>query len=140
MHPFKKRIFIMRPLCKVIMFGLLVISFSPTYAIYKNFFLCGSDEDGCNKAKPDAGCLCIPRHHGLSKKYCLTFTTKDVKCIPLLLSKNCPAENIIKNQRTCVALAFQSEPTPACPRVTYRYCHKHGIKRIHGFFKINTPN
>jgi hypothetical protein len=89
------------------------------------FYLCGSDEDGCNG--PDyLGCLCMPYDSDLANQpYCLDFD--NVSCVPLSKMKNCNHYDVFKNQATCLAVAFQSEPMPPCPLTTANFCEQHHI-------------
>ncbi len=91
----------------------------------EQYFLCGPDEDGCN---PDeySSCLCMPYDGPLaSQAYCLDFD--NLSCVPLSLMPNCPRGDIMKNQASCLATAFQSEPTPPCPLTTKEFCVTHKV-------------
>ncbi len=106
----------------IFLFLSLFLNVSNANSLY---YLCGSDEDGCNG--PDyLGCLCMPFDNKLAHQpYCLDFD--NVSCVPLSKMKNCDPNNIIKDQATCLAVAFQSEPIPPCGLTTDTFCNEHHI-------------
>lgn len=88
-------------------------------------FLCGPDEDGCSPGEYQ-WCLCMPYDGALaSHPYCLHF--ENLSCVPLSQSPDCPRPYIFKDQGTCLAVAFQSEPEPPCPLVNEKFCREHHI-------------
>lgn len=100
--------------------SLVTVLMLGTAEASQTYFLCGSDEDGCSPNDYSA-CFCIP-YDGLlaSKPYCLNLD--EVACIPLSQKKDCSSELIMKDQNTCLAVAFQSEPEPPCTLVNKQFC------------------
>ncbi|ABS77645.1 hypothetical protein [Coxiella burnetii] len=89
------------------------------------YFLCGPDEDGCGPGEYQ-WCLCMPYDGALAgEPYCLNFD--NVSCVPLAQAPNCPKGDIFKDQGTCLAVAFQSEPEPPCPLVDEQFCRQHHV-------------
>jgi hypothetical protein len=91
----------------------------------EKYFLCGTDEDGC---LPDsyAYCVCMPYDDALaSQPYCLNLD--NVSCRPLSLVSNCESGSIYKDQATCLAVAFQSEPEPPCVLTHKDFCVKQHV-------------
>ena len=101
--------------------SLLFFSLS-AHALY---YLCGSDEGGCDLKQPQ-GCLCMPHDGPLANRpYCLNFD--NVSCQPKGAAKSCQHGLEVKDQGTCLALAFQSMPDPLCPLVSYQFCQQHHV-------------
>jgi hypothetical protein len=87
------------------------------------YILCGPDEDGCPKEGYQY-CACIPYDEARAKeRYCLDFDR--MVCQPLSAAPNCDPSFIFKNQQTCLATIFQSEPEPPCILTTLSFCTKH---------------
>jgi hypothetical protein len=86
------------------------------------YYVCGPNEDGCN-AFNRPYCLCMP-YDGVqaSTSYCLDFN--DVSCAPLAHKPNCPSSDVFKDQANCLAVAFQSMPTPPCKLRPKSFCLK----------------
>lgn len=86
--------------------------------------MCGPDEDGCY---PDIYpyCLCMPYDNLASQPYCLDLD--NVSCVPLSLRPHCPSGYITKNQASCLATAFQSEPDPPCQLKTKKFCTENHV-------------
>jgi hypothetical protein len=96
-------------------------------SVYANdkYYLCGPDEDGCSSDEY-AYCLCMPEDGALATQpYCLDLI--EVSCKPLSLSPQCASEYIFKNQASCLATAFQSEPEPPCAVTNQSFCIKNHI-------------
>lgn len=105
-------------------FFLMLPAIMTSYANEK-YFLCGPDEDGCS-ADSYQYCLCMPQDDALSSQpYCLDFD--NVSCKPLSLMPNCHSGDIFRDQATCLAVAFQSEPEPPCALTDKDFCVQHHI-------------
>lgn len=106
---------------KFLMILLLCMGFN-TYAD-EPYFLCGSDEDGCSSDNYSA-CFCMPYDGALAtQSYCLNL--KEVSCKPLSSLPKCDSGLVFKDQGTCLAVAFQSEPQPPCQLTTQTFCQAH---------------
>ncbi len=88
-------------------------------------FLCGTDEDGCFPDHYDY-CICMPYDSETANQpYCLNFN--NLSCVPLSSKPDCRGGEIYGDQATCLAVAFQSEPTPVCPLKTEQFCRDHAV-------------
>lgn len=107
---------------------LMAIITSTSFANQKNYFLCGTDEDGCNPSIPKS-CLCIAKQPSSDENYCLKFTANNnFKCTANFSS--CASGFQFNSQSACLADAYQSEPKPACIEVPDNFCQNYGIKEI----------
>ena len=89
------------------------------------YFLCGSDEDGC----PDGYekyCQCIPLNVQ-QENLPYSFDFDNMSCQLLSEQPDCATPLIFKNQASCIATIFQSEPNPPCKVVSESFCHLHFI-------------
>ncbi len=110
---------------RIMFFLILLMSLQITCYGHELYYLCGSDEDGCSPLAYE-GCLCSPNDGALSSKpYCLDLD--NVSCVPLSKMPNCRKDYIIKDQASCLAVAYQSEPDPPCLPTTKEFCVKHHI-------------
>src|SRR5690242_4772814 len=103
-----------------LIFGIFFILFTSVSYGDPLDFLCGPDEDGCFKGEYQY-CACIPENvKAAGKPFCLDFNK--MTCAPLADVPNCDPEMIFKNQGSCLATIFQSEPEPPCPLKTQTFC------------------
>ncbi len=77
-------------------------------------YLCGNDEDGCRKGRPNT-CVCVVSDPH-DQSHC--FDHHKLRCVPPLATGRCrPEETDTKTQGRCLALVWQSEPEPSCQRL-----------------------
>src|SRR5665811_813961 len=101
----------------------ITCSVTPSYAQIPLYYLCGPDEDGCPKGY-EQYCACIPYNDQQKMKpYCLDFDK--MTCEPVSNVSDCAPDNTYKDQGSCLATIFQSEPTPPCSIVTKTFCEDH---------------
>ncbi len=107
------------------LFFLSSFHVTPSYAQNELYYLCGPDEDGC-PAGFEEYCTCTPlNNHQRTKPYCLDFD--NMTCEPLSAVSDCSAQHTFKDQGSCLATIFQSEPTPPCKMVTKLFCEDHHV-------------
>lgn len=100
------------------------------------YFLCGGDEDGCSAEHPEY-CFCIPYDGAQANQaYCLNFN--NLSCVPLSSKPDCQGGEVFKDQATCLAVAFQSEPTPLCPLTSGEFCQNNHVPTCEVDGGINT--
>lgn len=93
------------------------------------YYLCGSDEDGCFDGY-EVYCACIPVSSlQANQLYCLDFD--NMTCQLLSERPDCNAALIFKNQVSCIATIFQSEPYPPCKVATQSFCYLNAIFICH---------
>ena len=101
----------------------LFSSISLSHSANPLYFLCGPDEDGCFDEIAQY-CSCTPYNTKEAKKpYCFDFNK--LTCTPLAQVSDCPADFVYKDQGSCLAVIFQSEPSPPCRLTTKSYCLRH---------------
>lgn len=106
-----------------ILFLMLSLWITPSvHAQSPYYFLCGSDEDGCLPGY-EQYCACIPEGIQSDQPYCLDFD--NMTCSPLTQHPNCDEGMKFKNQASCLATIYQSEPYPPCTKVTQSFCSSH---------------
>jgi hypothetical protein len=100
-----------------------ILQLTNSFAANTPYFLCGPDEDGCFSGQ-EQYCACIPYNTAQgSKPYCLNFD--NMTCAPLTTYPDCDKNLIFKDQGSCIATIFQSEPTPGCRMVSKSFCEDH---------------
>ncbi len=103
--------------------GALLSFFCSKLYSLQEYYLCGSDEDGCYDHR---SCACIPRIETKPQEpFCFDFD--QLTCLPLSQQPGCYPLFIHDNQGECLATIFQSEPKPACPLVSLDFCLENHI-------------
>lgn len=104
-----------------ILSSLICICFLHIAYAENKYYLCGPDEDGCHKTTGFQYCACIPvNEENINKPYCLDFDK--MTCTPLTESPHCDPGFIFKDQGSCLATIFQSEPEPPCKIKDESFC------------------
>ncbi len=103
-----------------------------THALAGNVYLCGNNEDGCDLANPES-CECVIKDQNQQNMhYCLNFHDDGgIGCDATKLTQQCPLDqDSYTDERTCAAIALQSEPIPACPEKTIDLCEANNITTV----------
>ena len=107
---------------KIILGVILFFVFQAIHAQTGFYFLCGPDEDGCPEGD-EHYCACIPESVLPEQPYCLDFD--HMTCAPLAKKPGCDNSLIFRDQQSCLATIFQSEPEPPCVKVKQEFCETH---------------
>jgi hypothetical protein len=109
-----------RGLLMKIFWVLMSLLFSVNALGSSRYFICGPDEDGCNKRVAQY-CSCIPYNDAKANEpYCLDFDA--MTCKPISEVSFCYPQLIFKSQGNCLAAMFQSIDTPPCKVTAYDSC------------------
>ena len=96
----------------VTFFSICFLSLQVTSALSAPFYnyLCGGDEDGCDSNEPDT-CICVASNPQ-DLDICFTYEG----CVPVdSTTQKCAHGQINeKTEARCLAVLWQSEPTPPC--------------------------
>jgi hypothetical protein len=112
----------LKELAKYLLF-VGIIFFAQTAFSTGLYFLCASDEDGCDENTYQY-CACIPYNETHAETpHCLDFDS--LTCMPQALSSSCDPAFVYRNQGDCLASMYQSVLVPPCQTVTYDFCIKH---------------
>lgn len=105
----------------------ILLTFIATFAFgYERYFLCASDEDGCDEYTYSY-CACIPYNTIYAQTpHCLNFD--NLTCTAQAETANCDPAFIYKTQGECLAVMYQSVSNPPCALVTHDFCIEHQSK------------